>query len=122
MWDSGFLVRHAVVDAIYAAQLARSKGLPRLAVQPVLTLAFGFAHLLEARADEDLATHAITRELVASRAGELDAFLERHGAWTSDVDAALAGCIRALPASVRATVRADVAVRDFEQSAAVSDG
>ena len=32
-WATGFSIRHAVVDAIYAAKLAQEKGLSRLSIQ-----------------------------------------------------------------------------------------
>ncbi|MCB0337385.1 MAG: NAD(P)-dependent oxidoreductase, partial [Bdellovibrionales bacterium] len=34
IWDQGFLIPHAVVDALYAAQLCISRKLPRIILQP----------------------------------------------------------------------------------------
>jgi hypothetical protein len=34
-WDQGFMIPHAVVDAIYAAKLCRERGMPALAVIPI---------------------------------------------------------------------------------------
>ena len=69
--------------------------------------------LLRAHPDTALATHAIARELPASAARALDAFLVEHGAWSADLEDSLARCAESLPDHVRATVKIDVGVEDF---------
>jgi 3-hydroxyisobutyrate dehydrogenase-like beta-hydroxyacid dehydrogenase len=118
VWEQGFMVRHAVVDAIYAAQLAFDRGLPRFSIQPLVDIALAFAFLLHEHPRLDLATHAIARELVRGRARGLDAFLHEHGAFAETLPEALAGCIAALPPAVRATVRLPVTAADFAAAAA----
>src|SRR4029453_18872474 len=46
-WGTGFAVKHAVVDALYAARLAQEKGLPRLSSQPMINIALAFSFLLK---------------------------------------------------------------------------
>ncbi len=115
-WGTGFNVRHAVVDAIYAARLAQEKGLPRLSVQPMTDVALAFSYLLHKYPEQPVATHAIARELVGRSARELDAFMSQHGALAADVDACLNNCIDSLPASVQQTVLLDVSVEDFQRA------
>lgn len=112
-WSTGFNVRHAVVDAIYAAKLAQEKGLPRFSIQPMLNITLAFAFVLRKYPNVSTATHAIARELVASAARELDAFMHEHGAYAEAVDTCLRHCIDALPSAVQKTVLLDVTEASF---------
>lgn len=112
-WGSGFNVRHAVVDAIYAAKLAHEKGLPRFSMQPMLNITLAFAFLLRKYPTAVLATHAVARELVASAAPELDAFMHEHGVFGPSVENCLQQGIAALPPAVQQTVLLDVSEADF---------
>lgn len=112
-WGTGFNVRHAVVDAIYAAKLAQEKGLPRFSIQPMLNITLAFAFVLRKYPQVATATHAIARELTARAARELDAFMSEHGALAPTVDACLANCIAALPPAVQQTVLLDVSEASF---------
>jgi 3-hydroxyisobutyrate dehydrogenase-like beta-hydroxyacid dehydrogenase len=115
-WSTGFSVRHAVVDAIYAAKLAQEKGLPRLSIQPMINITLAFAFLLHKYPQRAVATHAIAREMLSSAALELDSFMGDHGALMSDVSACIASCIDALPTAVQQTVLLDVSVQNFAAS------
>jgi 3-hydroxyisobutyrate dehydrogenase len=112
-WGSGFNVRHAVVDAIYAAQLAQEKGLPRLSIQPMINITLAFSYLLHKHPERSLATHAVAREMVASAAGELDAFMTEHGAYAADVRTCISQGIASLPAAVQGTVLLEVSAQNF---------
>jgi 3-hydroxyisobutyrate dehydrogenase len=112
-WGTGFAVKHAVVDAIYAAQLAQEKGLPRLSIQPMISIAQTFAFLLTKYPDRAVATHAVARELLSDAARELDAFMHDHGAFAQDVPTCLTNSIAALPSAVQQTVLLDVSVAHF---------
>ncbi|MGE3539008.1 MAG: NAD(P)-binding domain-containing protein [Candidatus Tectimicrobiota bacterium] len=112
-WSTGFNVRHAVVDAIYAAKLAQEKGLPRFSIQPMLNITLAFAFVLRKHPNVSTATHAIARELVASAARELDAFMDEHGAYAPAVDTCLNHCIAALPPAVQQTVLLDINEANF---------
>ena len=112
-WGTGFSIRHAVVDAIYAAKLAQEKGLSRLSIQPMINITLAFSYILDRHPEHTLATHAIAREMIAKGASDLDAYMEANGAFAPDIDTCLASCIDSLPSSVRQTVRLDVGVNDF---------
>jgi 3-hydroxyisobutyrate dehydrogenase-like beta-hydroxyacid dehydrogenase len=112
-WSTGFNVRHAVVDAIYAAKLAQERGLPRFSIQPMLNITLAFAFVLRKYPQAAVATHAIARELTANSAPELDAFMSEHGVFAPAVDACLANCIAALPPAVQQTVLLDVSEASF---------
>jgi len=77
-WDQGFMIHHAVVDAIYAAKLCRERGLAAFAVMPMVAIALAFAYLLEKYEGAPLATHAIAREMIQANAAGMDAFVNRH--------------------------------------------
>jgi hypothetical protein len=66
------------------------------------TLAFAF--VLRKYPQVAVATHAIAREMIASTAHELDAFMSEHGVFAPAVDTCLANCIAALPCAVQQTV------------------
>ena len=83
-WSTGFNIRHAVVDAIYAAKLAQEKGLPRFSIQPMLNITLAFAFVLRKYPQTAAATHAIARELTANAAPELDAFMSEHGVFAPE--------------------------------------
>ena len=113
VWDEGFMVKHAVVDAVYAAKLAMDHGLPRFAVQPMISVALAFSFLLMEHQGVDLATHSVARELLGPRAAAMDGFMADHGAWSDDLAEALDRCVGSLPKEVRATVRLGVTAADF---------
>lgn len=114
VWSAGFMIRHAVVDAVYAARLALDRGLPRFSVQPMLGIALAFAFLLREHPDVELATHAVARELSPARARALDDFMAEHGGLESDVGEGLQRCVASLPEAIQATVRLGVTVADFQ--------
>jgi 3-hydroxyisobutyrate dehydrogenase len=102
-WDQGFMIQHAVVDAIYAAKLCRDRGLPALAVVPMTATALAFAYLLNKYEGAPLATHAIVREMIRENASGLDEFINQHISYT-DVDASIENCISVLPQRVKDSV------------------
>ncbi len=112
-WSTGFNIRHAVVDAIYAAKLAQEKGLPRFSIQPMLNITLAFAFVLRKYPQAAVATHAIARELTASAAPELDAFMSEHGVYAPAIDTCLSNGIAALPSAVQQTVLLNVSAQDF---------
>jgi len=107
IWDQGFMIHHAVVDAIYAARLCRERGLPAMAVIPMAAIALAFAYLLSKYAGAPLATHAIVREMIRENAGGLDRFLNQNLSYT-DVDASINNCIAVLPKRVQDSVMLDI--------------
>ena len=111
-WDQGFMIHHAVVDAIYAAKLCRERGLPALAVIPMAAIALAFAYLLNKYEGAPLATHAIVREMIQKNASWLDDFLNQHLSYT-DVDASINNCIAVLPQRVKDSVMLDIDKDNF---------
>jgi len=107
IWDQGFMIHHAVVDAIYAAKLCRERGLPAMAVIPMASIALTFAYLLSKYEGAPLATHAIVREMIRKNAPGLDRFLNENHSY-SDVDASINNCISVLPKRVRDSVMPDI--------------
>jgi 3-hydroxyisobutyrate dehydrogenase len=112
-WDAGFSLRHAVIDAIYAAQLAIDRGISRLTVRPLIDVALAFSFVLN-HIDTSLATHSIVREMVATRASELDQFIRQNSAESGSLHDLLESCIQSLPPELRKTVELNVTVADFE--------
>jgi len=113
IWDQGFMLQHAVVDAIYAAELVRERSVSTLAVLPMITTALAFAYLLRKHPDQPLATHALVRELTAGQAPDLDAFLGERLAFSAP-GRSLEMAIEALPPRVRDSVLLDVSEESFQ--------
>ena len=120
VWNAGFNIRHAVVDAIYAAQLAIDSGLPRFAIQSIINTAFAFSFVLEQHPQVSLATHAIAREMLKSSAPQLDRFMEENGAFAASAADSLAACIDTLPEQVRESVLIEPLLAYFEEAADMS--
>jgi 3-hydroxyisobutyrate dehydrogenase len=112
VWDQGFMIHHAGVDAIYAAELCRQRGLPSLAIIPMVATALSFAFLLTNYEGSPLATHAIVREMRAANARELDEFLNQQINY-SDPQISIRNCIKAMPEKVRASVMLDIGEQNF---------
>ena len=111
-WDQGFMIHHAVVDAIYAAKLCRERGLPALAVIPMVATALAFAYLLKKYEGLPLATHAIVREMIQKNAPGIDDFTTQHINYT-DVDASIQNSIAVLPQRVKDSVMLDINMENF---------
>lgn len=114
IWDQGFLVKHAVVDALYAADAAREAGLSRLAIWPMFNLALGFSFVLKTFSDGDPATHALAKVLHGENAKALDQFLLENSLPESDFEECITRIEKTLPASVRRTLALRVRKADFE--------
>ncbi|MGD8290633.1 MAG: NAD(P)-binding domain-containing protein [Desulfobacterales bacterium] len=111
-WDQGFMIHHAVVDAIYAAKLCRERGLPALVVIPMVAIALAFAYLLEKYQGTPLATHAIVREMIRKNASGIDNFTAKHISYT-DVDTSIKNAIAVLPQRVKDSVMLEISTEDF---------
>jgi 3-hydroxyisobutyrate dehydrogenase len=115
IWDQGFLVKHAVVDAVYAAKLALDLKLPRIVLEPMLNIAAGFSFLLARYPERELATHALARELTPAAAPAFDEFFSRCRISADNGQQALERIIASLPENVRRTVLLDIRTADFER-------
>ena len=112
------MCRYAVVDAIYAAQLAIDFGLPRFSIQSVINTAFACSFVLQQYPQQSHATHAIAREMLAAAAPGLDRFMEENGACAGTVS--LAACIDTLTEKVRESVLIEPLPAYFEEAAATA--
>lgn len=112
VWDQGFMIHHAVVDAIYAAELCRERGLSSFAVIPMVATALSFAYLLDKYEGIPLATHAVVREMVRENATGLNEFLGKHINY-SDVEASIRNSIEVLPGRVKDSVLLDINAERF---------
>lgn len=113
IWNQGFMIHHAVVDAIYAAKLCCEIGLPAFTVIPMAAVALAFAYLLDKYPGAPLATHAIMREMIQHNAAGLDAFINRRLNY-NDVDASIQSSIEVLPQQVKDSVMLDIDPNSFE--------
>jgi 3-hydroxyisobutyrate dehydrogenase-like beta-hydroxyacid dehydrogenase len=111
-WDQGFMIHHAVVDAIYAAKLCRERGLPAVVVIPMVATALAFAYLLDKYEGSPLATHAIVREMIQKNAAGIENFTTRHISYTN-LDASIQNSIDVLPQRVKDSVMLDINKEDF---------
>lgn len=116
VWDQGFLIPHAVVDAVYAGQLALDQELARYVLQPMLNTALSFAFIQHKYPQQVHATHAVVRELLQPHARELDEFMLANGALEADPAVALKRAEQALPESVARTVLASPTREQFEDA------
>lgn len=113
-WDQGFMIHHAVVDAIYAAKLCRERGMPALSVIPMVAVALAFAYLLDKYPGAPLATHAIVREMIQENAAGIDNFTARQISYT-DIDASIQNSIAALPQRIKDSVMLDINTKNFRE-------
>jgi len=103
-WDQGFLIKHAVVDAIYAADAAHASGLSSLATNSLLQIARGFSFLLHRFPAENLATHAIAKLMQGELGTEFDRFCSEHFTELGTLELVLEQLERSLPEAVRSSV------------------
>lgn len=107
IWDQGFMIQHAVVDAIYAAKLCQQRGLPAFSTVPMIAIAQTFAYLLNKYDNTALATHAIVREMISENASGLNAFINQHISY-DNINEGISKCIEVLPEQVKASVLLDI--------------
>ena len=112
VWDQGFMLQHAAVDAIYAAHLCLEQGLSALAVMPMLCTALSFAFVLNKYQGAALATHSVVRELTAENAVQIDSFVQ-HNIDFSSPEQSLYAAINALPSRIQDSVLLDVDQNTF---------
>ena len=112
IWDQGFMIQHAVVDAIYAAKLCQQRGLPAFSIVPMIAIAQTFAYLLNKYDESALATHAIVRELIKANAAGLDDFIN-HNISYENIDLCINNCINVLPKRVKESVMLEITKSSF---------
>lgn len=121
-YQGGFLLPHAVVDAIYAAELAIESGLPRAAFEPMINTALAFAFILRQQPDAaQCGTQLLLKQLSGGNAAALDQFIAEHRADHSDPAALLSACVEALPADLARSTAREISVSRLEALAACEE-
>ena len=110
-WSEGFQLHHAVIDAIYAAEMAQELELSSVARNQLLLVAASFSYILKVQNDR-IATQALVKEL-ANSAG-LDSFLEPLWSSMANFPKALELVIRSLPEKLQKRVLLNVSTDSFQ--------
>eukprot|EP00438_Fugacium_kawagutii_P029494 Skav223542 [mRNA] locus=scaffold4327:97281:98369:- [translate_table: standard] len=108
-WSEGFQLHHAVIDAIYAADMAQELGLGSVVRNQLLVTAASFSYILKEQQSEQsdrIATQALVKELV--NPATLDSFLEPLWSCISDFSKALEVVVDSLPEKLQKRVLLDV--------------
>lgn len=113
VWEQGFMIHHAVVDAIYAAELCRVRGLPSFTILPILSTALSFAYLLKKYEGVTLATHAIVKEMLRQNSRHIDAFHQSNIDYL-DTKSSIQKCINVLPQEVKESVLLEIDESSFK--------
>lgn len=111
IWHEPFAIRYALVDALYTADLCRTRKLSKLTFDALINVAWALSFV--ANKTPGMATHAIVRELVSKRSQELDAFVKQHRGLASSDNEILERCIHSLPKAMKDSVRLTLTNDDF---------
>lgn len=114
-WHSGFYIKHAVIDLIYALQLMSEQNLPKISMIPLLQIALSFTFILKNNPQQDFATHELARQIIRDNVASLDQYIEKHLNYY-DMSASIMQCIAQLPVELRKSVLLDV---DYNQHSRV---
>lgn len=113
VWNSGFSLRYAAVDVLYAADLCAQHRVSFLAAEVMIQMALCFSFMLQ-QTGSDLATQSLVRELVASRREALDQFVLSHSAPRGDIKGGIERCLASFPAAIRTSALVDVNINNFK--------
>lgn len=94
-WSRGFLIKHALIDALYTVQLMQQRRLPTTAILPLMEIALLLTWILRQYPDQELATQAMT-QLLTNQPGEvIDQFLKDN--LSLDLNVCFQHCLTLLP-------------------------
>ncbi|MCG2633913.1 MAG: NAD(P)-binding domain-containing protein [Gammaproteobacteria bacterium] len=114
LWNRGFMLDHATIDALYALQMGVEKNLPIGALRPLADLILMFAYLLQHHPKERLATQAVIRVMQPESQQGLNQFFCRHDTpMTGRTLELLESRLLALPANLRGRVGLNVSAADL---------
>jgi 3-hydroxyisobutyrate dehydrogenase-like beta-hydroxyacid dehydrogenase len=108
-WHSGFLLQHAVIDAIYTADLLLKFNLSAITILPILQIACAFSYLLS-HSTSSLATQSLLK-LLQEKPAELENFMNKYQDF--DPKKFLRNSLRALPNELKDRVKLDVSISEF---------
>ena len=111
-WSEGFLIKHALIDALYAIQLGIEAKLSLFSIIAMVNIVLAFIYVITKHPAENYATHAILQEMIASQVDEFDQFIQANMTIT-DAQGMLSRCIDLLPAGYRQTALMDVSAQSF---------
>jgi len=100
-WQKGFLLSHAVIDALYTAELLHTQGCPALLITPLITVALLLIHVLNHHPDQ--ATQSLAQLLCTLPPEIIQQYLERH-LQTTNTEEAITHCISLLPKKLAESV------------------
>lgn len=113
IWHEPFLIKYAVVDAIYLLELCIEKRLPLMTVQSVINIVLAFSYVAN-YVDEELATHSIVREMLVAKNDKLDKFMLENSSEVADYKCGLELAIESLPLKIRKSVGINISAKDFQ--------
>lgn len=109
-WQTGFLLPHAVIDAIYTADLLIKYALPAITVLPILQLACAFNYLIH-----HLGTKVATQTLLNAlqeHSNELEVFISLYQHFNNKQF--LQNIINSLPDRLKQKIKLDIKAEDFK--------
>jgi len=106
-WTQGFLVPHAVIDALYTAQLMQEQQLPVTLILPLLEVALLMAYVLQHNTSEQpIATQSVTRLIANTDKKIVDEFVKQY--LSLDIEVCFKNCVSALPEKIQQTLMLEV--------------
>ncbi len=94
-WSRGFLIKHAIIDALYTIQLMQQRRLPKTVILPLMEIALLLAWVLRQNPDQGLATQAVTQLMANHTSEEIDQFLKDN--LSLDLNSCFQRCLSILP-------------------------
>ena len=106
IWDSGFLIKHALVDALYAAELLLERKLGLVPTLPIFLAALSFLYTYKKQ--KNLATHAIVKELLACEREAFDTFVAPFVFGKKSAEEIMDGIVENLPQELTCSLALDI--------------
>jgi 3-hydroxyisobutyrate dehydrogenase-like beta-hydroxyacid dehydrogenase len=103
LWEQGFFIKHAVVDAIYLAELLIERKIAFPSFLAVINLILSFSYVLNNYGDS-FGTHRIVKELIANKSDDLDKFIFKNMISINNRSELLNQAINSLPKKLIETV------------------
>jgi 3-hydroxyisobutyrate dehydrogenase-like beta-hydroxyacid dehydrogenase len=110
IWDAGFLLPHAAIDAIYTADLLIKNKIPAITIFPILYIASVFSFLLQQEENKTKATQSLLKWILNPSCA-----LEKFIASSQHVDPSIfmKNVINSFPQTIRQKIHLEVCQEDF---------
>ncbi len=112
-WNSGFNIKHALIDALYTADLCLEKKLSLVCAHSAIQVALCFAYVIK-EYNADIASQAILREFIANRAEPMNRFIAKYSAHMTDIKQGINNVLASMPVAIRKSAMLSVTGRAFE--------